>query len=258
MEIVGIKKNGLFYNVKFDNGDTYKFHESLIIKYGFIRKKIKVDKQKLENAIKDNEYFLALDKGVKYVSSLKSKYDTYIYLKKYYDDDICKNVVSKLLDLKLINDLEYAKAFVHSSIRKYYGPDKIYNDLKNKKINESYIEIALEDYEEEQILNNCVKNLEKYLPSLKKSSKKLGMKKLQNYLLEKGFSNKVITNAIEKSQSLLDNINDDDEILELHYLKLLKSKKSMDDKEFKVKAIRSLTAKGFSLSKVLKIVERRN
>ena len=85
MEIVSINKTGLFYKVKFDDGKSYKFHESVIIKYGLIRKKIIVNENIILNALKDNEYFLALDKGVNYLTSIKSKHDTYLYLKRYFD-----------------------------------------------------------------------------------------------------------------------------------------------------------------------------
>ena len=66
------------------------------------------------------------------------------------------------------------------------------------------------------------------------------------------------TQAIEKNRILLDNISDEDELLEVQYQKLLKAKKPCCEKEFKNRAIRSLCAKGFPLSKVLKIVEGRN
>ena len=100
MEIVSINKTGLFYKVKLDNEQTYKFHESVIIKYGFIRKKIVVKESILEKALRDNEYYLALDKGANYLSSLRSKYDTYLYLKKHFSEEICKNVIEKLIELK--------------------------------------------------------------------------------------------------------------------------------------------------------------
>lgn len=258
MEIVSINKTGLFYKVKFDDGKSYKFHESVIIKYGLIRKKIIVNENIILNALKDNEYFLALDKGVNYLTSIKSKHDTYLYLKRYFDEGICKSVINKLVELKLINDLEYANAYVLSAIKKQYGPNKIYEDLKNKRVSEENINIAISLYDDKDIEDNCKKIMEKYLPNLKKSSALNGKKKLQNHLLSKGFSNDVITSVIEKNHFLLDNISDEDELLKVHYQKLIKAKKPKDEKEFKSKAIRSLCAKGFPLSKVLKIVERRN
>ena len=38
MKIVKITKTGLYYKVKFDNDEVYKFHESIIIKYLFLKK----------------------------------------------------------------------------------------------------------------------------------------------------------------------------------------------------------------------------
>lgn len=257
MEIVSINKTGLFYKVKLDNEQTYKFHESVIIKYGFIRKKIVVKESILEKALRDNEYYLALDKGANYLSSLRSKYDTYLYLKKHFSEEICKNVIEKLIELKLIDDLEFSKAYVLSNVKKLYGPNKISEELRMKHISEENINIAMALYDEKDIENNCLKVLGKYLPSLKKCSSSMIRKKINDYLSNKGFSNRIITKVIEKNSNLLDNISDDDELLEAHYQKLLKAKKTKDEKEFKNKAIRSLCNKGFPLSKVLKIVERR-
>ena len=258
MEIASITKTGLFYKIKFDDGNIFKYHESVIIKYGFIRKKITISEVALQNALKDNEYYLALDKGVNYLSSLKSKYDTYLYLRKTFSEVVSKRVIDKLIEMKLLNDLEFAKLYVLSMIKKQYGPNKICEDLKNKKISDEYISLALSLYETKDMEENCLKLMGKYLPTLKKSSSLLGKKKLQNFLVNKGFSNNIITTVIEKNHFLLDNINNEDELLKVQYQKLLNAKKSKDEKEFKNKAIRSLCSKGFPLSKVLKIVEGRN
>ena len=56
MQITKVMKCGEFYKVKFDNEETYKFHESIIISYGFIRSKIEVSSEKLSSAIIENEY----------------------------------------------------------------------------------------------------------------------------------------------------------------------------------------------------------
>ena len=257
MVIKKITKVGLFYKVTFDNDASYKFHESVIIKYSFLRKKILVTEEKLDNAIKDNMYYLALDKGIKHLSTLRAKYDVYIYLKRYFDEDICRNVLEKLTDLKLVNDQEYAKEYVAFAKKKQYGPHKIFEELKASKVIEDDIYNALEDYSMEEEKTICELVFDKYLPSLKKYSVKLANNKMREYLANRGFSNESITNIIEKKRGMLDNISDEDKLLVIAYEKLLKAKKSKDEREFKNKAIRSLTAKGFPLSKVLKIVERR-
>ena len=58
MKTVKITKTGLFYKVKFDDDSSYKFHESIIISYGFIRKGIEISEERLTLALKDNEYYL--------------------------------------------------------------------------------------------------------------------------------------------------------------------------------------------------------
>jgi SOS response regulatory protein OraA/RecX len=252
-----ISKTGLFYKVHFDNDASYKFHESVIIKYGFLRKKIEVDEEKLACALKDNEYYLALDKGVKYLMVPHAIYEAKMYLSKYFDNEIVSKVLEKLLELKLLNDKEYAKYYTQIGIKKLYGPNKIIDDLITLKVLKEYILEALDEYDKETELINCLKVLDKYIPTLKKSSKSLGKKKLANYLINKGFSNDIITISIEKNGEILDNICDEDKLLEAAYIKLLRNKKTLSDKEFKAKAIRSLTNKGFSLSQVLKFLESR-
>jgi regulatory protein len=128
--------------------------------------------------------------------------------------------------------------------------------LKSLDIKEEYIDEAIVNYSDEEMLENCEKVFLKYLPSLKKESKQGSKKKIINYLLSRGFSNDVILKVIENNTEKLDDISDEDELLYKLYNKLLKTKKdNIDDKKFKNKVIRSLTSKGFPLYKVLKVLE---
>ena len=256
MKIIKITKTGLFYKVKFDNDIVYKFHESVIIAYGFIKKNIEVTQEKLNHALADNLYYLALDKGINYLATIRSKKEVMLYLKKYYDTEIVKKVVVKLEELKLINDLEYAKYYVSLGKKKHLGRYKIIQALKEVNVCEDYINEALNDYLNEEEIVNCEKVFFKYLSSLKKESR-LGInKKITNHLLQKGFSNEIITIILENNREKLDNIVDEDQILLQLYKKLLKSKNKInDDKKFKNKVIRSLSAKGFPLYKILKLLE---
>ena len=257
MKIVKINKSGLFYKVYFDTSEAYKFHESVIIKYSFLRRGLEVSKDVLELAKLDNEYHLALDKGIKYLEVLHTKYETIIYLRKFFDSNLVTKVVHKLEDLKLINDFEYVKSYVQKSKNKCYGPKKISNDLEQFKVEKEYINLALNDYSFQEQIISCEKLLNKYLPNLKKESILSGRRKITNFMLGKGFSNEIITIVLEKNNNLLDNISDDDTLLEKAYDKIMQKKGSSNERDFKNKVIRSLTNKGFQLSKVLKIVERR-
>ena len=256
MKIVKITKTGLFYKVKFDNETVYKFHESIIISYGLIRKNIEISEEKLSKALLENEYYIALDKGINYLTTLHSKKEVLLYLRKHYDFDLVNKVLLQLEKLKLINDKEYAFMAVEVMKKKMYGVNKIINELKALEINEEYIFEAINNYSEDEELDNCDKVLLKYLPSLKKESKQGTIKKITNYLMMRGFSNNIITKVIEKNREKLDNISNEDELLIKLYSKLLRTKKdNIDEKKFKNKVIRSLTGKGFPLYKVLKVLD---
>lgn len=258
MKIVKITKSGLFYKIKFDNEMVCKFHESIIIKYGLIKKNIELSIDKLTEISDENEYFIALDKGINYLTVLRSKKEVELYLKRRYEDSIVSKVIDKLIELKLINDHEYATYFTQVMIKKGFGYQKIANELRNYNIPSCYIEEALALYKEDDMIENCQKHFFKHLSSIKRESILNAKKKMSNYLLGKGFSNDIITIVIEKNQESMDNIIDEDKLLIDSYNKLLKSKKKdMDEKKFKNKVIRSLTNKGFPLYKVIKICEGR-
>lgn len=256
MKIVKVTKTGLFYKVKFDNDEVYKFHESVIITYGFIRKNIEVSLDKLNKALEENEYYLALDKAVNYLSTLRSRKEVLLYLKKNYSIDIISRVMLQLEKLKLLNDKEYALYFLHIMKKKGYGKLKIINELKELDIDGDYIELAITEYSTEEEINNCEKQLEKYIPSLKRNSKASSKRKLISFLFSKGFSNEIITIVLEKNHEKLDNISDDDKLLLEAYRKLIKSKQgNLIDKKQREKIIRSLCNKGFPLNKILKVLE---
>ena len=256
MKIVKITKTGLFYKVKFDNDAVYKFHESIIISYGLIRKNIEISEEKLSQALLENEYYIALDKGINYLATLRSRKEVLLYLRKHYEVEIANKVLLQLAKLKLINDKEYAIMMVEVMKKKTYGVTKIINELKSLEIKDEDILEALLNYSDEESLENCEKAFLKYLPSLKKESKQGSVKKVTNYLISRGFSNNMITKVIENNREKLDNISDEDELLHKMYEKLLRTKKdNIDGKKFRNKVIRSLTNKGFPLYKVLKVLE---
>lgn len=256
MKILKITKTGLFYKVKFDDDTVYKFHESIIIDYKFIKKNIDVSPSKLQKAIKDNEYHLALDKGVRYLSTVKSKSEVVLYLKRHFEEDVISKAIDKLIELKLIDDKECAVVYADIMKKKGYGIKKIFNELKELQIDDEYINEALMNYTSNDGLENCRKAFNKYFSSVKKGSKLGAKTKITNHLISKGFTNEEIQVVINENQNLFDEKIDEDKALIDTYNKLLKTKKqNCDEKKFKNKVIRSLLQKGFPIYKILKVIE---
>lgn len=256
MKVLKASKNGTSYKVQMDDDNNYIFHDTVAYTFGLTKKNNDITKDKFELALKTNLPYEAFNKAVKYLNKPRTKEEVKTYLKKYYDSSIVIETIEKLEKLKCIDDLKYAQLAVDVFRRKGFGKYKIIDKLKENKICQEYIEIALEDYSQEDEISNCEKVLLKYLPSLKNESKMSLYKKVSNYLLQKGFSNVIITITIENNREKLDNIIDEDEILLKSYKKILKLKKKTDDeKKFKNKVIRNLSSKGFPLYKILKLLE---
>lgn len=256
MQVLKISKNGLFYKVKLSDDTVYKLHESIIIDYKILKKGIELSKEKLERIIKDNEYYLALDKGINYLSTLRSKKEVKLYLTKHFDIVIVDKVILKLEELKLIDDFQFAKYYQEVMKKKHYGDVKIKNDLLELGVNQEFILEALKNYEEDILVQNCCYHFEKYINTVKKNSKVQAKNKMTNHLLAKGFSLPVINEVINENKQLLEESLDEDRALVDAYKKILKSKKqTIKEKDFKQKVIRSLSAKGFPLYKILKVIE---
>lgn len=254
MKIEKITKVGYYYKIKLSDLRVIKFHESIIIKYKWFRKNIEIDDIILEKALLDNEFYLALDKGISYLKRPRSRKEVVLYLKKTYDKELVDKVVVKLTELSLINDYIYSLYFIECSLKKFYGINKIKHTLLLNGVKEDIIKKALETYDYSAETENCEKVLIKYLPNLKKESHKQALVKVRNYLLNQGFSNGIITMVLEKNSEKIDNISDDDELLLKHFSKM-SEKYDIRNKNEKNKMVRSLLNKGFQLSKILKLCE---
>ena len=256
MKIVKITKTGLFYKVKFDDDSSYKLHESIIIDYKILKKGIEISRDKLEKIISDNEYYLALDKGITYLTTLRSKKEVTMYLMKHFDSDVVGNVILKLEELKLINDSEFADYYLDVMKKKHFGIIKIKNDLIELGVKAEIIDTVINNYSDIDLLENCKFYFDKYFPSVKKTSKLQAKAKMTNHLLAKGFSSDVINEILIQNKDLFDTEVSEDKALVDAYKKLLKSKKqTIKEKDFKQKVIRSLSGKGFPLYKILKVIE---
>lgn len=253
MKIVKITKVGYYYKLKLSDERIIKFHESIIIKYKWFRRNIEIDDSVLEAAIKDNEFYLALDKGISYLKRPRSKKELLLYLKKYYDKELVNQVVEKLVELNLIDDYKYAMYFIELCLKKAYGINKIKNTLILNGVSEIVIDKTLETYDDDIEILNCEKVFLKYLPNLKKESKKSAKEKVKKHLYNNGFSNDIITMVLEKNHEKMDNISDD-ELLFKHFNKMIK-KYNIKNKNEKNKIIRSLLNKGFELSDILRLCE---
>ncbi|MGE6631781.1 recombination regulator RecX [Bacillus sp. NPDC077027] len=109
-------------------------------------------------------------------------------------------IIHKLKHFKYINDLEFAEAYV-STHRKTNskGPAVLKRELKQKGIEDDFIEQALIQYSQDLQLEEAVKQVQKLVKKEKNRSSKEIEQRIKLQLQRKGFSFDLIDKALQEA-----------------------------------------------------------
>lgn len=186
------------YNIYIDGEYAFPVAESVLVKY-MLTKGMTVSKELQKKLETEDNFSKSYTRALNYLSySLRTE-------KQIRDDLIDKDfglfvdeVIFKLKDQNLINDLEYAKSYIRTSARiNRKGPRVIANELRTKGITELQIEDAMTEYPYDLQLENASKLIEKQMKKPNKSSEREKMNKISAFLYGKGYSSDVINEAME-------------------------------------------------------------
>ena len=196
MKIIKYEKKGNnTYKIYLENNQTINLYEDVIIKNNLLYKK-EIDKSLLEKLDLDNAKEDIYNKCIKYISvRIRSIQEIKDYLKrKEVDDSIIEKTIDKLLNNNLLNDEQFAKAFVNDKLNfTTMGPYRIEQELKKHKIEPSIIYKYL-NIDDEIIDNKINKQITKLMKS---NQKKQNIRnKIYNNLLSLGYSNEMILRNI--------------------------------------------------------------
>ena len=120
-----------------------------------------------------------------------SQYELIQKLNKRYPETmpIIEEVVKKLAVNNILNDERFAEMYLNSRARKGFGPKKIEMELNFKKVDSSFIAIAIAEYE--SWTENAQNELLKKFKGVKPTDYNSKMKQKQ-FLFNRGFSSKII------------------------------------------------------------------
>lgn len=213
MKITSIKlnKNGK-YVVTIDN-EKYNLYQDTILKYLLFSKK-EIDNTLFENIIKDNNFYDAYYKIIKFVSirlrtenEIRKKLNTLFILKNDQD-----KIIDKLKEQGYLNDELYIKSYINDKINlSLEGPEKVKRELLKKGFKEEDIlkYLCLFDDINEERINKIIN---KKLKANHNLSKKMFIVKVGNDLRNLGYTN---------YREILDNIDfDDKDIYQKEYDKI--------------------------------------
>lgn len=111
-----------------------------------------------------------------------------------------ESLISELIEQGLLNEERYARAIARGKFRiKGWGRNKIIQQLKQKRISDYCIKAALKEINPEEYWNTLLKTAERKLHELRTEKNPIARRiRLQRYLLQKGFENQLIQDAMNE------------------------------------------------------------
>lgn len=214
------QKNQDRYNIFIDYGKGEEFAFSVdanvLIKYQ-LKKGLELDEFSLMEIQYHDDIQKAYNSAIFYLSKrIRSVKEIFDYLrKKDFEEPVIQEVIHKLTDQKYIDDKEYALVYVRTQINTTdKGPGLIRMELKERGIDKTFIEIALEQYSYDDQLQKASVLCQKYFQKNSKDSKKVLKQKLENLLGRKGYSFEIMGDAV--SNVFLDQ-QDDEELAAIRF-----------------------------------------
>jgi len=106
-------------------------------------------------------------------------------------------IISSLIEEDYLNEERFARHFVGGKSRmKDWGRKKIYYALKEKKVSEYVIKIAMKEIDEKVYKETLYELAEKKYTSLKGEQYLVRKKKTMDYLLQKGYECELVVAAL--------------------------------------------------------------
>jgi len=254
------KKNNQRYNIflKEEEGEKYGFSvdEAILIEYR-LRKGLELDESFIQTLKKQDTYYQSYALAIRYLSyRMRTKKEVYDYLKEKIDEYHIPDIIDRLVKERLLDDGEFAKAFVSTRINtSTKGPQLVKRELIEKGVATILAEEAITQYTFEVEYEKAMKWVQKKLRSSKKDSFQKQRQRIQATLMQKGFTQDVIKEVMEEIKQEKD-INQEKKALVHHGKKLLhKHQRKFSGFELRQKVKEGLYRQGFQMDKINEFME---
>lgn len=194
------KKNRNRYSLFMDGEFKIGVHEDVIV-FLNLKKDMDIDDETYKTLILKEEVAKAKQSALKYINyRLRSRKEVYNKLRDLdYTEEIIDETFDFLERYAFINDLEFAKAYIHDkSTIAHHSQKKIRYDLRNKGISDQLID---ELFSHEDNIENELASITKYVIKKFKQYKDeepyIRKQKTLKYCTGKGFNYGLVKQAIE-------------------------------------------------------------
>lgn len=248
------------YNVYLDDKYAFPISESVMIKYR-VFKGMEVDAALQAEMIAADDVAKAYSRALDYLShQLRTEKEVHDKLRdEDLDEDVIDATMQQLRELRLLNDRQYADAYVRTAKRTTdKGPRVIRQKLRQKGVGEQLIDDALAgQFSTDDRLDNAVQLAQKLAKRYDRLAFKTTLQKVRQGLMSKGFDGDTITHALEQ----LDLQPDTDEqwdALVAQGEKLWRRNHKYAFSERMLRTKRSLYQKGFLMDDINRFIDQQS
>ena len=202
MIITALKQKGNNVLVCFDDGEFITLDYRTVTDNA-LRKNDQLDDKKIEFLISASEFQKAKDSAFRFLgmrhhstSELRTK-----LTKKKYPKDIIEKILIDLTDKKLLNDEQFAEAFLEErSVKKKIGINKLKAELFKKGINRTIIEKTLLNVDHDLSYEQALELANRKIDSIRKkeTDKRKIKAKLFSSLSSRGFEADLIMKVLNE------------------------------------------------------------
>lgn len=199
------KKSQSRVNISIDGEYAFSLHLDVLVAEG-LHNGQELTPERIEYICHQDDFHLARDLAFHFISYRpRSVHEVRRrLLKAQYNNPVIDRVISRLFELDMLDDEAFALEFVQGRLRnKGYGPRRITQDLKQRGVQDTYIEKALavvfSNLNQAELAADAGKKIYQRLSRIQEVH--VRRKKLSDYLARRGFAYEHMHLAIENLES---------------------------------------------------------
>lgn len=245
------------YNIYVDGKYAFPVSEDVLLRYRLL-KGSELTPELIETLKTADDQSKAFELALNYLSyqqRTEKELSDYL-LKKEIPETTIAPVMARLFEEHLVDDEKFAHSYVRTMKRTSdKGPSVIRRQLKQKAVNEDYIENALaEDFPETEQLERLTELVEKLKRQYQRQTPTIQRQKVQQRLVEKGFSFDLVGQALAETTFEMDAETQAD-LMNIQAEKLWRRYRADPDRKRQMKVRQGLYRKGFKSDAISNWIE---
>ena len=252
------KEKSQFYLISLTSGESLRVSEDTLVRYRLLKDQ-EVSEALIDEIKKAGSYDVGLQLSLNYLSyQMRTKKEIRDYLReKEIQKADREKIISQLVDMQLLDDFLYSESYVRTMMKTTdKGPKQIEQQLKKKGVEEEAILQGLAAYTHSDQLLTASKAAEKGLRRYRDKSFKDAVQKTKLYLIQRGFSQDIVQQAIG-DLSLEKDEEQELEVLKKQGERLWDRHRHLEPSKRRLKIKQSLYQKGFDFELIAAFINEK-